>query len=123
MPTVAVIGASADHRKFGNKCVRAYLEAGYEVYPVNPGEDEIEGLSVYRSVTEVPVELDRVALYLPPQRTLRVLPEIAAKGADDVYLNPGTWDAEVVDEAQRLGVPYRTACAIVALGRSPAEFP
>lgn len=123
MKTVAVIGASSDRRKFGNKCVRAYVEAGWRVFPVNPHEDEIEGLPVFRSIGEVPEPLDRVALYLPPPRTLGVLPALAAKGAGEVYFNPGTWDAEVIAEADRLGLPHRTACAIVALGMSPSQFP
>ena len=43
-PTVAVIGASANRRKFGNKAVRAFRNAGYDVYPVNLKAGEIEGL-------------------------------------------------------------------------------
>ncbi|HEX2254321.1 MAG TPA: CoA-binding protein [Thermoanaerobaculia bacterium] len=122
--TIAVIGASSDHRKFGNKCVRAYQKAGYEVYPVNLSEDEVEGLPVHRNVGDVPVDLDLIALYLPPPRTLRVLRDIAAKGArQGVFFNPGTYDAEVLEKAQELGVPVRVECAIVALGMSPGQFP
>jgi predicted CoA-binding protein len=121
--TVAVIGASGDHRKFGNKCVRAHQAADWRVFPVNPHEAEIEGLAAHRSIAEVPARLDRVAVYLPPPRTLRVLPEIAAKGAGEVYLNPGTWDEAVVAEADRLGIPHLRACAIVALGMRPSQFP
>lgn len=121
--TVAVIGASSDRRKYGNKCVRAYQAAGYRVFPINLHEDEIEGLSVHRTVGEVPERLDRVALYLPPPRTLKVLPEVAGKGASEVFFNPGTWDAAVIAEAERLAIPYRKACAIVALGMLPAQFP
>lgn len=123
-PTVAVIGASADRRKFGNKCVRAYLEAGYRVFPVNPSEDTIEGREVFATVGEVPVDLDRIALYLPPEKTRSLLPEVAAKGADDgVFFNPGTWTREVLEEARELGIPVRQECAIVALGMSPSQFP
>lgn len=122
--TIAVIGASSDRRKYGNKCVRAYQRAGYRVYPVNLSEDEVEGEPVTRRVTEVPVELDLIALYLPPPRTLKVLPEIAGKGAaEGVFFNPGTWDAAVIAEAERLGVRVRRECAIVAAGLSPAMFP
>ena len=55
-PTVAILGASADRRKFGNKSVRAHAQAGYEVFPVNPKGGQIEGLPVYRSLAEVPAE-------------------------------------------------------------------
>lgn len=87
--TIAVVGASADRRKFGNICVRAYKEAGWEVYPVNPQQTTIEELVVYPKLSQVPVELDRISVYLPPPTTRRLLGEIADKGADDVFFNPG----------------------------------
>lgn len=122
--TIAVVGASADRRKYGNKCVRAYLDAGWEVYPVNLTEAEIEGRRAYQRLGEVPVELDRIAMYLPPPRTRELLPELAAKGArDGVFFNPGSWDREVIAEAEELGILARRECAIVALGRSPAQYP
>ena len=45
MKTVAIIGASSDRAKFGNKAVRAFQQQGCAVYPVNPKETEIEGLA------------------------------------------------------------------------------
>jgi predicted CoA-binding protein len=122
--TIAVIGASSDRRKYGNKCVRAYQRAGYRVYPVNLVEDEVEGEPVSRSVTEVPADLDLISLYLPPPRALKVLGAIAEKGAaDGVFFNPGTWDREVIAEAEELGIHARRECAIVAIGASPAQYP
>ena len=55
MKSVAVIGASADRSKFGNKAVRAYLTRGFTVYPVNPKETTIEGLPAFASIDAVPV--------------------------------------------------------------------
>lgn len=122
--TIAVIGASSDRRKYGNKCVRAYQRAGYRVFPVNLVEDEVEGEPVSRSVTDVPADLDLIALYLPPPRTLKVLGAIAEKGAGGgVFFNPGTWDAAVLAEAERLGIHARRECAILAAGYSPGQFP
>jgi predicted CoA-binding protein len=123
-PTVAVVGAGSDRRKFGNKAVRAYLRAGYEVFPIHPTETQVEGVPAYRSVADVPRDrLDRVAVYLPPAVGLKVLDEIAAKPATDVYLNPGADAPEVVEKARRLGLNVVTGCAIVAVGASPAMFP
>ena len=50
LKTVAVVGASNDRRKFGNRAVRAYQEQGYTVVPINPHERELEGLMAYPSV-------------------------------------------------------------------------
>ena len=92
-PTVAVVGASRDRSKYGNISVRAHQRAGYDVYPVNPHAREIEGLTAYRDLASVPVAmLDRIAVYLPPDVGRRMLPEIAAKGAVEVWFNPGSAD-------------------------------
>jgi len=124
MPTIAVIGASKNRRKYGNKCVRAYREEGYRVFPVNPREEEIEGLAVYRSVGDLPEPPDVVSIYLPPPVTLEVLPEIAARGVrQTLFFNPGSADAKVEERARELDLPARSACSIVAIGRSPREFP
>src|SRR6185503_5270335 len=64
MKTVAVLGASADRNKFGNKAVRAFRAQGFSVYPVNPKETEIEGLPCFPSIAEVPVRPQRVSVYL-----------------------------------------------------------
>src|SRR5262245_35648900 len=122
--TVAVIGASPERRKFGNKSVRAHAAAGFTVYPVTPNANEVEGLTAYRSVIDVPVEkLDRVTVYLPPAIGLKVLPEIAAKSPGEVWFNPGADAPEVLAEARRLGLNAIAACSIVDLGLSPRMFP
>jgi len=66
MASVAVIGASNARQKFGNKAVRAYLRQGWTVYPVNPNEKTVEGLSVYPTIADVPGTVDRVTMYVPP---------------------------------------------------------
>ena len=125
MKTIAVVGASNDRHKFGNKCVRAYQRAGWRVFPINlnPQQGEVEGLPTLTSVGDVPVPLDRISVYLPPPVTLAVLPEFAAKGAGEVWMNPGAADREVIAEARRRGLPVVEGCSIVDLGFSPAQFP
>ena len=60
MKVVAIIGASRDRRKFGNKAVRAFHRRGYQVVPINPQHDEIEGLTAFASVRDVPAAIDLV---------------------------------------------------------------
>ncbi len=119
---VAVVGASSNRDKFGNKAVRAYARQGFDVYPVNPKDETIEGLKVYRSVLDIPVDIDRVTVYLPPKRTLGVLDEIAKKGTKELYLNPGSEDPRVVDRAAELGLQPILACAIIAIDDSPSNY-
>lgn len=123
-PSVAVVGASSDRRKFGNKAVRAYLQAGYDVFPVNPNETAVEGLPAYPSVKDVPRDrIDRVTVYLPPAVGLKVLDEVAAKPVGTVFLNPGADAPEVVERAKQLGLNVVTGCSIVAVGVRPDMFP
>jgi len=121
-PTVAIIGASADRRKFGNKAVRAFAAKGFEVFPIHPTAAEIEGHKAYRSILDVPVEkLDRASLYLPPALGVGVLDEIARKRVGELWVNPGAESDELLEKAERLGISTIFACSIVGVGMSPDE--
>lgn len=120
--TVAIIGASSDRNKFGNKAVRAFQQQGYDVFPVNPNEPEIEGLGAYKSIADVPVRPEMVTVYVRPSVLLGLLPEIAAKGCDELWLNPGTESDEVLAEAERLGLNAIQACSILGIGISPGRL-
>jgi predicted CoA-binding protein len=119
MKTVAIIGASSDRNKYGNKAVRAFMRQGYRVFPVNPNESEIEGQRAFASILEVPGKLERVSVYVRPEVLLKLLPDIARKGCDELWLNPGTESDEVLAEAQRLGLNVIQACSIIGVGLSP----
>ena len=119
-PTVAVVGASRNRAKFGNISVRAHLQQGYEVFPVNPHADEVEGLPAFESLSDVPVEnLDRVSVYLSPDLTLDLLDEIVNVEPTEVWLNPGCSDENVRSRARQLGIEIIEACSIVDLDVSP----
>lgn len=119
---MAIIGASSDRQKYGNKAVRAFVQQGYSVYPVNPKETEIEGIATYKSIREVPVRPDMISVYVPPPVLLKLLPEIAAKGCNELWLNPGTESDEALAEAERLGLKVVQACSIVGVGVSPSHL-
>jgi predicted CoA-binding protein len=122
-PTVAIIGASSDRSKFGNKAVRAYAKQGYEVFPINPKGGEIEGLPAYKRLAEVPADqLNRVSLYVPPAVGLTLVEEIAAKGCDVLWLNPGSESEALAAKARELGLETIIACSIVDVGVSPHDF-
>jgi uncharacterized protein len=122
MKTIAIIGASNDRNKYGNKAVRAFRQQGYEVFPVNSKDETVEGLRAFKSITEVPVRPETVSVYLPPPVLLKVLPDIAAKGCDELWLNPGTESDEVLAEAGRLRLNVVQACSIVGVGVSPDKL-
>jgi uncharacterized protein len=121
--TVAILGASTDRAKFGNKAVRAYRARGYEVFPIHPKAEMIEGLPAYRSILEVPgAWLDRASLYLPPEIGLQVIEEIAQKSVREVWLNPGSESPKLIARAQGLGLNLIMGCSIVDIGMNPSDL-
>jgi uncharacterized protein len=121
--TVAVIGASADRSKFSNKAVRAYRDEGWDVYPVNPTQNEVEGIPAYPTLAAVPVDqIDRVSFYVPPSVGLKIIEQLPNKSIGAVWLNPGSESPELVAQAEALGLNVIQACSIVAIGRRPSEY-
>ena len=93
------------------------------VLPVNPRESTIEGLVAYPNLDAIDSPLDYVSVYLPPALGLQMLPAIAAKKPREVWFNPGSESDDLLDAAADLHLRTVVGCSIVALGRSPAEFP
>ncbi len=122
MRTVAVIGASSNRGKFGNKAVRAFLKAGYKVFPVHPAQTEVEGLPCFKEILDVPERPNLVSVYVSPDRLLDILPDIASKGCDELWLNPGTESPEVFAKALDLGLKTVETCSILAVGISPSSL-
>jgi predicted CoA-binding protein len=120
--TVAIVGASADRRKFGNKAVRAFHDGGYTVLPINPHEAEIEGLKAYRSVLDVPGPIDMASVYVHPEIGLGLLDEFERKQIPEIWINPGAESDELMAEARRRKLHVIEACSIVGIGRSPSRY-
>lgn len=127
-PAAAIFGASADRRKFGNKAVRAFQDAGYRVWPVNPQGGTIEGERVYRDAEELPEVPHVASLYLHEEPALQVLDELAHREADtgqkvaELYLNPGADSPAVRERAEEHGFVTHVSCSIKAIGRRPDDF-
>ncbi|MBU0613521.1 CoA-binding protein [Patescibacteria group bacterium] len=117
--TVAIIGASQDRSKYGNKAVRAYISQGWEVFPVNPNEKEIEGLKVVSSILDIRRNIDRVSLYVPSSVGINLIEDIAKKIPKEVFLNPGTESEKLIIKAKKLGISPILACSIVDINEHP----
>ena len=120
--TVAVIGASNNRDKFGNKALRAFERQGYTVIPINLHETLVEGHKAYASVLDVPDAIDMATVYVQPRAGVKIMDEIAKKGIGEVWLNPGADGREVIARAHALGLKTIQACSIIAIGESPSRF-
>jgi uncharacterized protein len=116
---VAVVGASSDRRKFGNRALRAFRQQGYTVVPINPHETEVEGVKAYASVLDVPGAIDMASFYVPPEIGVQVIDEIARKGIAEVWLNPGAESDALIARARSLQIQPIVACSIVSIGENP----
>tara|TARA_Y100000310_G_scaffold345864_1_gene471818 strand:+ start:11980 stop:12402 length:423 start_codon:yes stop_codon:yes gene_type:complete len=119
MKTIAIIGASVNRKKFGNKCVRAYKQLGWKIFPINPKEKEIEGIKCYSSINELPEKPDRVSVYLPSQVTISLIPELKEAGISGVILNPGAESDELVAELKQNNIEPVKVCSIRLEGIDP----
>jgi uncharacterized protein len=120
--TVAVVGASNDRRKFGNKALRAFRAEGHKVIPINPHESQVEGLRAFPSVLDVPEPIDMATVYVQPEVAMRLLPEFDQKKIAEIWINPGAESDELMAEASRRHLNAIFACSIIGVGRSPSEF-
>ncbi len=78
--TIALIGCSPDITKASNKVASYLLNHGYTVYPVYPKEDKILGQKVYRSLSDIPFQIDMVDIFRKPAVIASVVDEAITKG-------------------------------------------
>lgn len=122
MPTIAIVGASSDRRKFGNKALRAFRNQGYTVVPIHPTEVRVEGERAYARAVDYPGVIDEASIYVAPRIGVGVMDDLAAKKVPVVWLNPGADGPEVVARAEALGLKVIVACSILGVGESPAAY-
>jgi predicted CoA-binding protein len=86
----AVVGATDNVEKNGNRIFKNLTKRGYEVYPVNPNLKEIEGVKCYPTLADIPVKVDVVDFVVPPKVTESILKECKELGLDHIWLQPGS---------------------------------
>jgi predicted CoA-binding protein len=114
----AVVGASRDRTKYGNKVLRAYLQNERVVYPVNPTADEVEGLKAYASLAELPEAVHGLSIITPPRVTESVIEEAVRLGIQHVWMQPGAESDAAIKLAEQSGMNLIAggSCVLVALG-------
>jgi predicted CoA-binding protein len=114
----AVVGASVDRSKYGNKVLRCYQQHGKEVYPINPRADAVEGLRAYPSLGSLPVKPKAISVITPPAITEQVVREAAAAGVTHIWMQPGAESDAAVRTAESLGMSVIAGgpCILVVMG-------
>lgn len=117
-PAFAVVGASNDRNKFGNKVLRCYLQNHKTVYPVNPKESEIEGIQCISQIADLPPEVKSISIVTPPHVTEQVVQEAIKKGIQHVWMQPGAENTEsiLICEKHGVNVIANGPCILLTLG-------
>lgn len=114
----AVVGASTDRSKYGNKVLRAYFQSGREAYPINPKADEVEGHRAFPDLASLPEVPRGISIITPPPVTEKVVANAADAGVEFVWMQPGAESPEAIRIAKErgLGVIADGSCLLVVVG-------
>ena len=114
----AVVGASRDRSKYGNKVLRAYQQRERPVFAVNPNADEIEGVTAYPDLPSLPESVHGISVITPPHATERIVEQAGAMGITNIWMQPGSESENALARADELGMNVIAGgpCALVVLG-------
>jgi predicted CoA-binding protein len=114
----AVVGASTDRAKYGNKVLRAYIQTGRSAYPINPKADEVENIKAFPDLRSLPEPVHGISVITPPPVTEKVVAEAAELGIRNIWMQPGAESPAAVAAAEQAGMNVIAdgTCALVVLG-------
>ena len=114
----AVVGASANRQKYGNMVLRNYLQKNREVYAVNPGTDEIEGVPSFKNLTQIGKPMHGISIITPPAVTEAVVEEAIELGIKHIWMQPGAESNSAIASAEKAGINVIAGgpCLLVVLG-------
>ena len=102
---VAVIGASTDRKKFGNIVLRFLKKRGYNVFPVNPRVNEIEGEKCFAGINDLPANVNAAIFITKPEVTEKIIENIiSGKTITHVWLQPGSENENAINKAKQNGL-------------------
>jgi len=104
MKTIAVVGLSPKESRPSNMVARYLLEAGYTIIPVNPGQDEILGMTCYPDLNAVPVPVDIVTIFRRSDAVPAVIEQAIQIGAKAVWMQVGVINEKAADLARKAGL-------------------
>ena len=92
---IALIGASNDPRKYGNKILLDLISKGHNIVPINPKEEEVVGLKSYRNINELNEKPLIINFVVPPAVGLEVTKEMVEENYDNFWYQPGAESLEI----------------------------
>ena len=102
--SIAVIGFSRTGQKFGNMAGKELIKRGYEIFPVHPEVQEMDGVKCYPNLKGLDGKAEALLICIHPTGVSKVLEEADQAGLTKVWLQQGSWSKEVQQTADRLGL-------------------
>lgn len=118
---VVVLGASDKSERYSYKALKLLLEHGYDVIPIHPILETIEGTKVVKNLGDIQVQVYTITVYVGPERIKPLISEIIALKPQRVILNPGTESDELKKALKEASIPYLEACTLVLLNTGQFE--
>jgi predicted CoA-binding protein len=115
MENVAVIGASLNKERYSNRAMKTLIEKGHNAIPVSLDGKDVEGQKGYKSLRDVPDNIDTVSLYLSPEKQKTVIEDIKTVSPKRVIFSSGAENNSVYKELESKGIEVLEACTIVML--------
>lgn len=100
----AVAGVSRDKNKFGNAVFRELKKKDYDVVPVNPAMENFEGVKCFKSVSDLPPDVEGLIIVTKPEATMLIIKEALKKGIKHIFVQQGAHNAEIIEYASRNGI-------------------
>jgi predicted CoA-binding protein len=111
----AVAGANNNPEKYGNMIYNRLKSKGYTVYAVNPVYDKVGDDTCYKSLLDIPEKVDVLEMVISPKRGINYLKEALKLGIKYVWLQPGTYNDEILDFGKKNNMVMLKACVLVAM--------
>lgn len=117
---LAVVGVSRSGKKFGNWAFRELRSKGYQLFPIHPSAETIEGDRAYPRLTALPEPVDGVLIVVPPVETEKVVRDAAAAGIRRVWMQQGAQSPEAIRFCEENGISAVHGECILMFAPKPA---
>ena len=100
----AIAGVSRNEKKFGGAIFKELKGKGFDLYPINPNAENIQGIKCYKSVSELPKEVSRLLIITPKAESTAVAQEAIEKGIEMVWIQQKSDTPEAVEVIEKAGI-------------------
>ncbi|MCD7839533.1 MAG: CoA-binding protein [Erysipelotrichaceae bacterium] len=111
----AVLGVTQNTDKYGYKIFKRLMEKGYDTYGVSPIYNEVDNILLYKSLEDINAPIDVVVFVVNKKYAFEYIKQMTDLGIQYAWMQPGTYDDELLDHMKNVGVTAIQACILVEI--------